>query len=386
MIQSSYIELDFTSLRKNIRYLQQKIGGSTKFVSVIKGNAYGHGIKSFVPLAEACGINYFAVSDSYEAEIASSVLSPDSELMIMGMIDKSNLPWAIEMGISVYIFTLERLQNIISYSRKLKKKAKIHIELETGLNRTGLDKDELDEAIELIKKNRKNLIIEGFCTHYAGAESISNYVRIQNQYDKFNKAISYLNSLGLHAFYHHTASSAASLLYPYTRMNMVRIGIAQFGLWPSKETKIYTLYDGESKLFHNPLKQIIQWKSHILSVKSVKPAEFIGYGNSYLTTRTNRIAVIPIGYYHGFRRSLSNIGFVLIGGRKASVIGMINMNMFIVDITAIPDVKIGDEVVLIGKQGKNKITVASFSELMNLVNYELLTRLPNEIPRKIIKR
>ena len=386
MIHTSYIELDFKALKKNIRYLKNEIGPSVKFVSVIKGNAYGHGIMDFVPLAEACGINYFAVSDAYEAKIACSILSPRSELMVMGMIDSEELKWIIEKEISFFVFNLERLEEAVRISRSLKKKAKIHLELETGMNRTGLENDELEDAIESIQKNHDFIFLEGFCTHYAGAESIANYVRIHDQLNNFNSITRHLNEKNLFARYNHTVSSASTLLYKQTRMDLVRIGIAQYGFWPSNETKIYKLFDGEIKMLRDPLKQIIQWKTKIMSIKTVKPAKFISYGNSFLTTKPTKIAVIPIGYFHGFRRSLSNNGFVLIGGKKASVIGMVNMNMFIVDISAIPNVNLGDEVVLIGKQAKNNISVASFSELTNFVNYELLSRLPAEIPRFIINQ
>ncbi|MDP8201450.1 MAG: alanine racemase [Candidatus Tenebribacter burtonii] len=386
MIHSSYIELDFKALKKNIHYLKKEIGDKVKFVSVIKGNAYGHGIQDYIPLAEACGISYFAVSDAYEAEIANSVLSPKSELMIMGMIDNEELEWVIEKEISFFVFDLDRLEAAIQIAKILKKKAKIQLEIETGMNRTGFENDELETSIELIQRNSVYLFLEGICTHYAGAESIANYVRVNEQYDNFIRITKNINNMNLHAKYNHTASSASALLYPHTRMDLVRIGIAQYGFWPTNETKMYKLYDGEVKMLRDPLKQILQWKTKIMSTKTVKPAKFISYGNSFLTTKTTKIATIPIGYFHGFRRSLSNNGFVLINGRKAPVIGMVTMNMFIVDVSLIPNAKKGDEVVLIGKQGKNKISVASFSELTNFVNYELLSRLPAEIPRVIINR
>ncbi|MEA2096553.1 MAG: alanine racemase [Candidatus Cloacimonadota bacterium] len=386
MFHTSYIELDFKALKKNIRFLKKEIGNSVKFVSVIKGNAYGHGIKDFLPLAEACGIDYFAVSDAYEAEIACSVLSAKSELMIMGMIDNEDLKWAIEKDISFFIFDLDRLENSIKIAKSLNKKAKIHLEIETGMHRTGFENDELDKAIELIQNNKEFLFLEGLCTHYAGAESISNYVRIHDQFNNYNEISRQLLKKKFKIKYNHTASSASTLLYPHTHMDLVRIGIAQYGFWPSNETKMFKLYDGEIKTIRDPLKQILQWKTKVMSIKTVKPAKFISYGNSFLTTRTTKIAIIPIGYFHGFRRSLSNNGFVLIDGKKAPVIGMINMNMFIVDITMIPNVTKGDEVVLIGRQRKNRISVASFSELTNFVNYELLSRLPAEIPRFIINK
>jgi len=386
MIHTSYIELDYKALTKNISYLQKQLKSNVKFVSVIKGNAYGHGIKTFIPLAESCGIDYFAVSDVYEATIAHSVLNPTSELMIMGMIDNESLEWAIEKGVSFYVFELERLKQTIKVARQLQKKAKIHLELETGMYRIGLENNDLKKAVKLINDNSDHIFLEGLCTHYAGAESIANHVRVNEQFDTFTKLSKSLKRQGIIPKYRHTASSAATFIYPHTQMDMVRIGILQYGLWPSTETKMYKLYDGKIDKIRNPLKQIISWKSRVMSVKTVKPAKFISYGNSFLTTKTTITATIPIGYFHGFRRSLSNSGFVLIAGRKAPVIGTVNMNMFIVDVSSIPDIKKGDEVVMIGKQKNNKITIASFAELTNFVNYELLSRLPNEIPRYVINK
>lgn len=275
------------------------------------------------------------------------------------------------------------MEQAIKTAKKINKKAKIHIELETGLNRTGFENEELEKAVHLILKNREYLFIEGICTHYAGAETIANYVRVQEQFKQFNKLTRLLAEKGIVPKYRHTASSSAALIYPHSRMDMVRIGIAQYGFWPSMETKMYNLLDDDTKFTRDPLHQILQWKSKIMSIKIIKPGKFISYGNSFLTTKTTKIATIPIGYFHGYRRSLSNVGFVLIGGKKTPVIGMVNMNMFIANVSSTPEAQKGDEVVLIGRQGKNKISVASFSELSNFVNYELLSRLPMEIPRYV---
>jgi alanine racemase len=386
IIHSSYIELNQKALKQNIKYLKKRFGNSVKFASVIKGNAYGHGIKKFVPMAELCGIDYFAVFDAYEAEIAHKVKNPNTALMIMGMIDNSDLNWVIKNDISFFVFELDRLKQAIKTAKKINKKAKIHIELETGLNRTGFENEKLEKAAHLILKNREYIFIEGICTHYAGAETIANYVRVHEQFNKFNKLTRMLAEKGIVPKYCHTASSAAALIYPDSRMDMVRIGIAQYGFWPSMEIKMYNLLEDETKFIRDPLHQILQWKSKIMSIKIVKPGKFISYGTSFLTTKTTKIATIPIGYFHGYRRSLSNVGFVLIGGRKAPVIGMVNMNVFIANVSSTPEAQKGDEVVLIGRQGKNKISVASFSELSNFVNYELLSRLPMEIPRYVINK
>ena len=162
---------------------------------------------------------------------------------------------------------------------------------------------------------------------------------------------------------------------------MVRIGIMQYGFWPSDETLINYLSKKEEKV--DPLQRVISWKSKVMSTKEVNTGEFIGYGTTYLAHKKMKIATIPVGYAHGFSRSLSNQGRVLIKGKRVGVVGIVNMNLMTVDVTDIPEIQKGDEVVLIGKQGDLAISVASFSELSNQLNYELLTRLPYKIPRII---
>ncbi|MEA2096134.1 MAG: alanine racemase [Candidatus Cloacimonadota bacterium] len=381
MQHSSYIELSQSALKKNIKYLRKQIGDPVKFVSVIKGNAYGHGIKNFVPMAEACGVDYFAVFDACEAEMASNVKQLKSEIMIMGLIANEDIEWAIKRGISFFVFEFDRLEKSIKIAKKLNKKAKIHLEVETGLHRTGFGGDELKKAVKTIKHNIDHVFIEGVCTHFAGAESIANYVRVHEQIDRFNEIKQWLISKDIVPKYYHTACSSAALVYPETRMDMVRIGIAQYGYWPSEEVKIHNLLSGDIGFTKRPLQRILTWKSKVMGIEHVKTGEFISYGNFFQARKNTKIATVPVGYFHGYRRSLSNVGYVLIKGKKAPIIGMVNMSVMIVDVTPIPLVNKGDEVVLIGKQGNQTITVASFSELSNLVNYEFLVRLPMQIPR-----
>ena len=183
---------------------------------------------------------------------------------------------------------------------------------------------------------------------------------------------------------YHTACSAATLSYPETIMDMVRVGIASYGLWPTQETYMYRFQSLPSNN-KNPLKRLISWKSSVMNTKSVNMGEFIGYGSSYMAPRDMSIALVPIGYGHGYSRLLSNQGKVLIGGVMVGVVGIVTMNSIAVDITDLESVQKGDEVVLIGKQGENEITIASFGESIQQVNYELLTRLPLDIPRKVVK-
>lgn len=382
MFDTSVIELSKEALINNLTFLKKEMGENVRISSVVKGNAYGHGIKEFVPLAQQCGMNHFSVYSADEALEVYKSLGKPSTIMIMGMAENEQLEWAVEKEIEFFVFDMERLKQAVEYSAKIKKPSKIHIEIETGMNRTGFSGKELLQVFKTLNENRDLLSINGLCTHFAGAESIANYVRIQKQLKVYNRIYKWFIKNGITPKYRHTACSAASMSYPKSRMDLVRIGIMQYGFWSSRETFISYINGMQDK--SDPLQRIISWKSKVMSTKKVKTGEFIGYGTSYLAQRDMTIATIPVGYAHGFGRKLSNQGRVLINGHRVSVIGMVNMNLITVDISNIPETKKGDEAVLIGSQGDLTISVASFSELINQPDYELLTRLNRDIPRKVV--
>ena len=382
MFSTSVIEISKDSLQHNINFLKKQMGKKVKISSVVKGNAYGHGVKEFVPLAEECGLDHFSVYSADEALDVYKYSNHNSDIMIMGMVENEELEWAINTGIEFYVFDIDRLKKTIEYATSLNRIAKIHIEIETGMNRTGFTKEYIPSVIKIIKENKDVLNVKGLCTHFAGAESIANYVRIQKQLKSYSKIHKLFIENDVVPGKRHTACSAASMTYPKSRMDMVRIGIMQYGFWSSRETFIGYINNLENK--EDPLRRVIKWKSKIMSTKSVKTGEFIGYGTSYLAQRDMKIATIPVGYAHGYSRELSNQGRVLINGHRVSVIGIVNMNMMTIDITDVSETKKGDEAVLIGKQGDLSISVASFSELSNQLDYELLTRLNQKIPRVVV--
>ena len=251
------------------------------------------------------------------------------------------------------------------------------------MNRTGFTVDQLKEAVGIVQDNIEHLVLKGLCTHFAGAESIANYLRIQQQHKVFNRVTKYLSDNTLMPEKRHTACSAAMMMYPQTRMEMVRIGIMQYGLWPSPET--FMRFIGKDPGKKDPLKRIMSWKSKVISTKEIEAGEFVGYGTSYLSRDKMRIAIVPVGYGHGYSRTLSNQGRILVRGQRVGVVGLINMNMLVADVSEIPEVEKGDEVVLIGNQGGLSISVSSFSEFSHQLNYEMLTRLPQSIHRKIVE-
>ena len=378
----SKIYLSLSSLANNLDFIRQQVGDDVLISSVVKGNAYGHGIAQFVPMAEKCGIRHFSVFCSDEANQVKEVSTENSNIMIMGNIANEDLTWAIENSIEFFVFEFDRLTEAIAVAKTLNIKAKIHIEVETGLNRTGFDKKYLDQLAEMLIEGADQLSLEGVCTHLAGAESIANHVRIKKQLSNFNQTVKWLNKKGIYPKMRHTACSAAAMTYPKTRMDMVRIGILQYGFWPGPETFIHFLGKRRVEFKQEPLRRVIKWKSAVMSTKNVSRGEFIGYGNSFLAHQDMRVATVPIGYSHGYSRVLSNQGRALVNNMRVGVIGLVNMNMIMLDVTEV-DVSKGDEVVLIGGENGIEISVASFGELSNQLNYELLTRLPYRIPRII---
>lgn len=381
MENTSYIEISRKALQNNLDYIRSKMKADTRLSLVVKGNAYGHGIDSYVPLAASLGVDHFSVFDAHEAYRLKAAVDSNPEIMIMGMIGEEQLAWAIEQGVSFFVFEEKRLKEAIGLAKILKTKAKIHLELETGMNRTGFESTKWNKVAQLILDNSEYLELEGLCTHFAGAESIANHLRVRQQIKKYKKGRQQLEKKGLKAKMAHTACSAAFLRFPQTHHDLVRIGILQYGYWPSVETFIAT--EGMKENAQDPLERVISWKSRVMNVKSVPKGQYVGYGTSFLATQDLKIATVPVGYSHGFSRSLSNAGRALVRGMRVGVIGVVNMNVMILDISHLDNVEVGDEVVLIGDQGEQSVSVSSFSEYSDQMNYELLTRLPLDIPRYI---
>lgn len=382
MNNASIITLREKVVRNNIAFLKENLGDKVRISSVVKANAYGHGIEQIVPLFEREGIDHFSVFDYYEAVRVKNSVQEFSDIVIMGWIADENLKEAIDHGFEFFIFTLERLYLAKKFAEELDLKAKIHLEVETGMNRSGLNKKQLNVAVSFIKENEKYFKIVGFCTHLAGAESIANHYRIQNQLRIYRKLLTVLEKNDIVPNYKHVANSAAAFVYPETRMDLVRVGIMQYGFWSSMETFIHFTRNRKEKT--DPLQRILGWKSKIMSIKDVRTGDFIGYGISFLAQSDIKTALVPVGYSCGYSRSLSNKGRVLVRGQRCGIIGLVNMNMIIVDVTTIQDVSVGDEVVIIGQQGDLEIKVSAFSNISDQLNYEILAHMPGNIERKVI--
>lgn len=382
MASTSEIEILYSALQNNVEFVRSYVVNGTIVSAVVKGNAYGHGVDVVIPALEQLGIDHFSVYSSPEAREVLKVKNKQSTIMIMGFLYAEDYDWILQNNIEFFVSDLEILYSSVSRAKVLNKKAIIHLDLETGMNRTGLSLKELKKACHFISENSDSIIVRGVTSHFAGAESIANHLRVKKQFSIFKRRIKQLNEHGVHPEIRHIASSASAISYPETKLDLVRVGILIYGYWPSEETLTYYIHKSKMKI--NPLKRAIVWKSQVFSIKSVCEGDFIGYGLSFQAQHNMKIMIVPVGYCNGYSRSLSNNGHVIVDEQRSPVIGTVNMNMIICDITNLQNVKIGDEVVLIGKQGDNEISFSSFARMNYSLNYEILARLPENIERKIV--
>lgn len=367
----SWIELDAKALRHNLSVLRQEMAPA-KLCMVVKANAYGHGYSPMVELAEAAGQRIFSVFSAREAAGFYRASDGNSRLMVMGYNHADDVPWLLQRGAEFWVNDPDDVAKFASHAKEVGTIGHLHLEVETGMNRTGVPLQLALEIAESISTN-PHLKLQGVCTHLAGAEDKANLPRLTRQRERFESFIATLKSAGMEPEAH-LSSSASAILDEASRYDLVRTGIACYGHWPSLQVR-----EQRDKKF--ALKRVMSWKSVVMSVHDVRDGDMVGYGSSFEAEGDTKVAVIPVGYVDGLARDLSNRGHVLIDGRRASIVGPVNMNMMQVHVSHIPDIAPGDEVVLIGSSGDREIGVSSFADFSGSMTYEMMARLSVEIPR-----
>lgn len=375
----SWVEIDSGALRHNVDQFRNLIGMERILCGVVKSNAYGHGILEVSNLLLSFGVDWLGVNSLEEGKLLrkNGIKAP---VLILGYVPLNQLKEVVEYDLRVVVYNLETLRILGEISDRAKKEVFLHIKLETGTHRQGIYPEKVIEFIDEIKKFRF-LRLEGISTHFANIEDTTDHSYAEHQLGIFKKCVEILEGNGVKIPIKHTACTAATILFPETYFDMVRVGIGLYGLWPSRETLLSSMINGNPPV---ELKPVLTWKTRIAQIKDVKKGSFIGYGCTYKTGRDSKIAVLPIGYNEGYDRKLSNISYVLIKGHRAPVRGRVAMNMIMVDVTDIEDVKLEDEVVLIGSQGKERISPEYLATLCGTINYEIVTRINPLIPRIIV--
>jgi len=378
---TTWIEISQSAYAHNLTFFRKKIPSATEFSVVIKSNAYGHGMLEMAQLAVRHGADSFCVHSLDEAvQLRQAGFRQD--ILIMGPVPLLRLSEVVEHDFRLALFNPETLRELASLTRRRNQPVRVHLKLETGTYRQGISEKELPEFLHAMK-DAPLLRLEAVYTHFANIEDTTNHDYALRQLQRFNEMTDFVQKNGFPGVKKHTACSAAILLFPETHFDMVRLGISQYGLWPSRETfvsyKIRHTRNGE-----DVLRPVLSWKTRVGQIKEVPANHCIGYGCTYQTTRDSRIAVLPIGYSDGYDRGLSNQSYVLIHGQRAPIRGRVCMNLIMVDVTDIPNVRLEDEVVLIGQQGKEVITVDYLAGLIGTINYELVTRINWQIPRLVV--
>jgi alanine racemase len=346
---------------------------------VVKSNAYGHGLLEVSRLASEFGADWLGVN-SLEEALTIREGGIDLPIILLGYVPISGLEEAVSKNLRLTVYNSETIEELGRITSALKKNVSLHIKTETGVHRQGIRGEDLLPFLERIG-NYPYLKIEGISMHFANIEDTTDHSFAQGQLEKFKEYVDVLSERGIEIPIKHVACSAATILFPETFFDMVRVGIGIYGLWPSKETYLSCIEDKREPVNIRP---VLTWKTRVVQLKEVPEGAFVGYGCTYKTTRPTKLAVIPVGYYDGYDRLFSNSSHVLVAGKRAPVRGRVAMNFITADVTDIPGVQLEDEVVLLGQQGHERISAEYLASLCGTINYEIVTRINTKIPRILV--
>ena len=368
---TSWLEISKSALLYNFKQLKQNLSVKTRTLCVIKGNAYGHDLESIVSILKKARPDFYGVFDIQDA-LTIRQRDTKTSILVMCPSEINFVSLALRYDLSLSVSSNEILTQITK--KRFSKPVKIHLCIETGLGRDGIPYQELSRTLALIH-NKKNIIIEGLYTHFSGAESRQFDMLTRAQITKLLEWESAFQNLGIKPITH-ASGTAGSLLGKQFQLDMCRIGLGLYGLWPSDETKAIA-----KKM---TLKPTLSWKTKVIDIKELPKNHGVGYDVSFITNKPTKVAVVPVGYYDGISRSATNIAWMLVQGQKVPLRGKVMMNMCVLDVTDL-QVKIGDEVVVIGVQGKSSITAEDWAEWSNTINYEIVTKINPTLSRKLVK-
>ena len=371
----TWIELDKNSIKNNLAQFRTLIPKKTKLCAVVKSNAYGHCLVDFSKEMEKCGADWLAV-DSVVEGVRLREGGIKLPILVLGYTLPEKLHEAIDADLSLAISHFEGLEEIIKIAGEASRSPKIHVKVDTGMHRQGFMLGDISKVLKLLAEAKDSIEVEGLFTHFASAKNPAFPADTKKQLAEFQKWIESFKKAKLDPIVH-AAATAGTILFPESHFDMVRIGIGLYGLWPSLETKAFA--DKTNNQNGISLKPVLTWKTIVSEIKVLKDGGAVGYDFTETLPSGSKIAILPIGYWHGYPRSLSSIGKVLIGDTLAKVVGRVSMDMVIIDVTHIKNIKIGDEVILIGTD--KEPTAESIAITLGDSWYEIITRLNPLIKR-----
>jgi alanine racemase len=366
-LRPAWTEIDLGKLRRNLQLLRGDLPKHVRLMAVVKDEAYGHGALDVARVAVEEGAWGFGLSTLEEA-MSLRDAGIQAPLLLLGERQEAELEWCVTHDLTVCVNEPHNIRALAKVAEKFGKRVPVHLKIHTGMSRYGA---RWDEALPLVEKilAEKSLSLEGVMTHFAQSDEIDKTFA-NLQFSRFNEVLRALDEKKIPIPLQHTCNSGGFLDLPHAHLDMVRVGILLYGVFPSQVCRKIS-----------GIEPVMSVKARIAAIQKLKPGEVVGYGMRYTATSERRIAVLPIGYGDGFPR-VRNEGGALIRGRRAPLVGGIAMDALMVDITDIPEAQMWDEAVIMGKQGGEEITVRDIAKLKNSVTYDVLTNWRLRLRRK----
>ncbi len=364
-MRSVWAEVNISAIKKNVALIKERLAPGVLFMAVVKANGYGHGDTEVSKAALGAGADRLGVA-LVEEGIKLREAGIGCPIQILGEIAPSSTKLVIENNLIPTICSRRVVEKLSEEAKKANMRLKVHVKIDTGMHRLGVSPEEALGFLNYVK-SLSFIEVEGIFTHFAMAGESTEYTK--KQFKSFLSVISNLKEEGFDIPLKHAANSAATILMPETYLNMVRVGISMYGLYPTKATK--------QAITLNPT---LQLKTRVSSVRTISSGEGVSYGLTYRAKEKTGIAVLPLGYADGYSRLFSNKSFVLLKGKRFSVVGNVCMDQFMIDVGDC-QVEPGDEAILIGSQGGDEITADELAEILGTINYEVVCMISGRVPR-----
>ena len=368
-LRPAWVEIDLGRLRRNLQLIRRDLPRPVSLLAVVKDEAYGHGALDVARVALEEGAAGFGLSTLEEA-MALREAGISAPLLLLGERQEAELPWCVEHDLTVCVNEPHTIRRLARIAAARGKRVAVHLKIHTGMSRYGVRWDEAPGLAGQIAAE-KSLALEGVMTHFAQSdETDKTFANLQ--FSRFQEVLQGLAKHKIPVKLRHTCNSGGFLDLPHAHLDMVRVGILLYGVFPSSVCRRIP-----------GIEPVMSVKARIAAIQKLKPGEVVGYGMRYTATSERRIAVLPIGYGDGFPR-VRNQGGALIHGRRAPLVGGIAMDAVMVDITDIPQAQMWDEAVIMGRQGNEEITVHDVAKLKNSVSYDVLTNWRLRLRRKSV--
>jgi len=373
------VEVSRSALVRNIREFRRIIGRKRKFMAVVKANAYGHGLLEVAGVALGNGVDWLGVN-SLDEGAALRDAGIEAPVLVLGYVPLRGLAEAVARDLRLTVYNRETLVRLSALAVRMGQAVPVHVKVETGTWRQGVPPKDVGAFAGEIRR-RPGLVLEGLSSHFANIEDTTKHDYPRRQLEAYRAACREVEAGGAGVPLKHMSCTASTILFPEPEFNLARVGIGLYGLWPSKETYLSCVLQKKKPLSLEPA---LAWKARVAQVKKVPAGAYVGYGCTYRTTRPTVLAVVPVGYFDGYDRGLSNAAHVLVKGRRAPVRGRVAMDFFMADVTDVPGVKLEDEVTLIGADGRERITAEDLAGLAGTISYEILARINPLVPRVLV--